>query len=82
MQAYQQNIFIFGDNANQLIEVTDAMGMKTISEYIKAGRRISVTHPTSGKTTFGLVGYWPLKMAVAGRSLSMADRVSLPKCLW
>lgn len=29
----------------------------------------------------GLVGYWPLKMAVAGRSLSTVDRVSLPKCL-
>jgi YD repeat-containing protein len=50
------NTYFAYDPINQLIEVTDAMGKKTISEYDKAGRRVSVTHPASGKTTFEYEG--------------------------
>jgi len=43
----------YGYNAiNELTEVQDDQGNKIISEYDLLGRRISVTHPDAGKTTF------------------------------
>lgn len=46
------NTYFVYDPVNQLKEVTDAMGKKTISQYDMGGRRTSVTHPASGETKF------------------------------
>lgn len=40
------------DGIGRLVKVTDTEGNETLSEYDYGDRRISVTHPASGKTTF------------------------------
>ena len=40
------------DGIGRLVKVTDTEGNETLSQYDMGDRRVSVTHPASGKTTF------------------------------